>query len=548
MSLDTIDFIEKISIIFKLVKHYFNKSSIEFNIKLSINLANELDFLSKNAGININTNSEYLEQLNKLLKIILDYYPKILKDLNKSDIKRINNHLVSKKTNANNIINIIQCYNEYNEINYVMESIKDNSNQNITIISNNEKILNLITTRLSLEEIEYNNYAQYTKNYYKTSSLFKNKVAYYFNDINNKNLIKITKLLSFLDNIKGNNSNITICDLQNLTAINTSDVVFCLSMNNETWQLKHNLFNKENIDNIFNYILNNSRKLYCLYSSVVNGKPAIKSSLLNKLEVNKQYNLLHNTYNLNLSNMQNCQSDNIKLPEINNNLVLLSSSDIRNLLYEPNKFYFNNILGLHTNKAYEEDNIYNLFKDIFYRYFNKKYKKTYEDILKITEKLDLLHFKKFQQIIEYLEKNYKNDATYLISDNTLLETNINNSLVIKTHCDRIEMRNNTINIKKYCLNKVNNKSSILNGKETNLITQALILKNNRILNDTAAINLEIISPDWHNNTIPVSINSVQISIDNIENYLNNIINTLQHYKQVDILLDNNVINLSSNLL
>ena len=417
----------------------------------------------------------------------------------------------------------------------------------------NEKILNLLTIRLDFENIKYNNNAQYNKNYYQISQIFKNKVAYYFNDSDEQNLIKITKLLSFMDTQKSNDSNINICDFYSLQYIKSSDVVFCLSVNNDTWQLKNNLcFSdmnyKYNIENIFNYILNNSKELYCVYSSVVNGKIAITSSILNKLEVNSHYNLDFINYSLQIKNSKTIKNDNILIPRVNNNLMVLSGSDIRDLLHNPDTFYFNNLLDLKTDNKWDTDNIYTLFKEIFYIHFNKNTNKTYNDILRNVEKLDSLYVKKFQQIIDWLNNNdiINNTFDYTLN-NDLLETYINNNLIIKTHCDRIEINNNTINIKKYCINKSINKGNIMSGKESNLLTQALILKNNKIINEFSEINLEIITPVVNincDNNIPISINKIKLSINEIDNYLENIIKALDIYKGKDITIDKNNIKLS----
>ena len=555
MTLNLIDPIERISILFRLIQHYFNSSSIEFNIKLAIDFADTIDIVKNNKTIiNRVINSEYSEQLNKLLLIILDYYPKILKDLNKTDIN-INNvvHYYNNNNTINKNIHIVNCNNEYNEIDYLLNYISNNINKNISVICMNEKILNLLTIRLDFENIKYNNNAQYNKNYYQISQIFKNKVAYYFNDSDEQNLIKITKLLSFMDTQKSNDSNINICDFYSLQYIKSSDVVFCLSVNNDTWQLKNNLcFSdmnyKYNIENIFNYILNNSKELYCVYSSVVNGKIAITSSILNKLEVNSHYNLDFINYSLQIKNSKTIKNDNILIPRVNNNLMVLSGSDIRDLLHNPDTFYFNNLLDLKTDNKCDTDNIYTLFKDIFYIHFNKNTNKTYNDILRNVEKLDSLYVKKFQQIIDWLNNNdiINNTFDYTLN-NDLLETYINNNLIIKTHCDRIEINNNTINIKKYCINKSINKGNIMSGKESNLLTQALILKNNKIINEFSEINLEIITPVVNincDNNIPISINKIKLSINEIDNYLENIIKALDIYKGKDITIDKNNIKLS----
>ena len=537
MTVNVIDPIERISILFKLIRHYFKSSSIEFNIKLAIDLANTIDYIKGNINIiNKSINSEYSEQLNKLLSIVLDYYPKILKDLNKTDINKSNNYINNTTEYCNNKhINIICCINKYSEVDFILNYIKNNINKNISIICVDEKVLNLLTIRLDFENIKYNNNAQYNKNYYKISPVFKNKIEYYFNDISKNDLIKITKLLSFMDITKYSDSNITVCDFQIYSNnIKDSDVVFCLSMNNYTWQLKNNVwFNstncKYNIDNIFKYILNNSKELYCTYSST-----SIKSSVLNKLEVDNKYNLIFSDYNLPINNPKNIVNNNILIPQINNNLIVLSGSDVRNLLYDPNTFYFNNILGIKNNTKYDENNVYTLFKNIFYVYFGKDNNKTYDDILKNIEELDSLYYKKFQQIIDWLNNNYiiNNNLDYILN-NELLETNINNNLIIKTHCDRIEINNNKINIKKYCINKIANKSSILSGRESNLLTQALILKNNKIINEFSEISLEVVTPDWRSN-VPVNINKFTLPINNINNYLENITNSLKLYSQNDV--------------
>ena len=544
MTVNVIDPIERISILFKLIRHYFKSSSIESNIKLAIDLNNTIDYIKSNSNItNKNINSEYSEQLNKLLSIVLDYYPKILNDLNKTDINKINDYInditeycdnKNNNTICCNAINIIRCTDKYSEIDFILNCVKNNINKNISIICVDEKILNLFTIRLDFENIKYNNNAQYNKNYYKTSQIFKNKIEYYFPDINKNDLIKITKLLSFMDITKYSNSNITVCDFQSLNNIKYSDIVFCLSMNNNTWQLKistlvNNTNCKYNIDSIFKYILNNSKELYCTYSS-----KSIKSSILNKLEVDNEYNLIFSDYNLPINNPKNILNDDILMPKINNNLIVLSGSDVRNLLYDPNTFYFNNILGLKSNNKYNENNTYKLFKDIFYVYFSKDNNKTYDDILKNIEELDFLYYKKFQQIIDWLNNNcIINDSFDCILNNDLLETNINNNLIIKTHCDRIEINNNKINIKKYCANKITNKSSVLYGRESNLLTQALILKNNKIINEFSEINFEVITPDWHSN-VPININKFALPINNINNYLENITNALKIYIKNDI--------------
>ena len=544
MTLNSIDPIEKISILFRLIQHYFKSSSVEFNIKLAINFASTIDYIKNNNSIiSIINNSEYSEQLNKLLLIILDYYPKILNDLNKTDINTNNTICYANKyNNSNKNINIVNCNNEYNEIDYLLDYIKTNINKKISIICMNEKILNLLTIRLDFENITYNNNAQYNKNYYKISQIFKNKVAYYFSDINEKDLIKITKLLSFMDTSKQNDSNINICDFYSLQNIKNNDMVFCLSMNNDTWQLTNNSYFsdiscKYNIENIFNYILNNSKDLYCTYSSVVNGKVAIKSSILNKLETNNKCNLKFINYNLSINNNKTITNSNILIPQVNNNLMVLSGRDIRNLLYDPDSFYFNNLLDIKTDNTYDETNIYTLFKDIFHIYFNKNTNKTYDDILKNVEKLDSLYLKKFQQIIYWLNNNNVINNNYnFILNNDILETSINNNLIIKTHCDRIEINNNIINIKKYCINKFTSKSNIILGKEFNLLTQALILKNNKVINELSEINLEIINPVV-NNDMPISISKIKLSINEIDNYLENITNALEIYNKKNITVD-----------
>ena len=550
MALNLIDPIERISILFRLIQHYFKSSSIEFNIKLAIDFANTIDYIkNNNSTVNKIINSEYSEQLNKLLLIILDYYPKILKDLNKTDINTSNIiNYASKYNNDNKNINIVNCNNEYNEIDYLLNYIKSNTNKNISIICTNEKILNLLTIRLDFENITYNNNAQYNKNYYKISQVFKNKIVYYFNDIGEQNLIKITKLLSFMDTSNPNDSNINIYDFYSLQNIKNSNVVFCLSMNNETWQLKcsphfNNVNHKHNIENIFNYILNNSNELYCVYSSVVNGKVAIKSSILNKLEIDNKYNLNCINYNLSINDNKTISNNIILIPQINDDLMVLSGSDIRNLLHDPDAFYFNNLLDLKKDNKYDGDSIYTLFKDIFYIYFNKNNTKTYDDILRNTEKLDSLYLKKFQQIINWLNDNdiINNNFDYILN-NDLLETYIDNKLIIKTHCDRIEINNSVVNIRKYCVNKITSKSSIILGKESNLLTQALILKNNKIINEFSEINLEIITPASNfdsNNDVPISINNIKISINDIDNYLENIKNALKIYNEKDITVDKN---------
>lgn len=543
MSLNTIDNIEKISILFKLIQQYFKSSSIEFNIKLAIDLSLALDYVKYNNISDITVKSEYSQQLNKLLNIISQYFPKILQDLNKTDIKYNNNYLTSDKIYNNKDINVIQCNNEYNEIDYVVNYIISNINQNISIICVNDKILRLLKIRLDFENIKYNNNSQYNKNYYEISPIIKNKVEYYFNNINKEDIFKITKLLSFLDITETNDKNITICDFKHLNSIQNSDVVFCLSMNNETWQLQNNLWlsnmhYKHNINNIFNYILNNSKKLYCLYSLIVNGKTAIKSSILNKLEVDNNCNLLFNNYDVYINNINNSNNNTIVLPKISNNLIVLNGSDIRNLIYDRELFYYNNVLGLKQRNKDDEDGIYTLFKKIFYNYYNDNYKKLYDDILNNTAKIDSLYLKKFRQIIYWLNTNtniINNNFDYILNNN-LLETNINNNIIIKTHCDRIEINNNTINIKKYSLNKIS-KSSILSGKESNVLTQALILQQNKMINEISEINLEIWNPNWQDD-IPITINKFTLPVINIENHLNNITNALTTY-QDNFEIDNN---------
>ncbi len=582
MSQDIIDPIERISILFKLVQHYFNTSSIEFNIRLALELASTIDYLKIGNKINKNMKSEYYEQLNKILTIVLNYYPKILKDLNKCDINYTNNYLISDRINNYNNINIINCHNSYNEIDYLLNYINNNTNKNIAIICLNEKLINLLTIRLELNNIKYNNNAKYEKNYYKISQLFKNKIEYYFDDINKTDLIKITKLLSFLDSNNNIESNINICDLDSLHDIKNSDTVFCLSMNNNYWQLRNNTwFNitstQYNINNIFNYIANNSKELYCMYSSIVDRKNTIKSSILNKLEIKvqvKQYNQSINnimaiaTYenepsidnfknsnnnsttnntimqsenieSINSINRLTLEKDNCELTskfynlnnKVQNSLMVLNSKDVNNLLYDSDSFYINNILGLKHDNISDKDSICKLFKDIFYVFFNNNHRKTYFDILKITEELDPLYFQKFQQIINYLENNIISSEKFdYVLNNDLLETNINNNIIIKAHCDRIEINNNNISIKKYSINKIKNKNSVILGKETNLLTQALILKNSKVINEYSEINLEVISPDWQiDSKLPITISKFILPFDNINKHLESILNKLEDY-------------------
>ena len=541
MSQDVIDSVEKISILFKLVQHYFNKSSIIFNITLAVELSNTLNYIKNNSQLNNTINSEYAEHLNKLLMIVLDYYPKILKELNKCDVGYHNTYLISDKINSNKNINVIQFSNSYNEIDYLLKYINSNINKNIAIICTNKTILNLLTYRLEFESIPYSNNAKYNKNYYRISQAFKNKVAYYFPNINSKDdLIQITKLLSFMDTKIQSSSNINICDFNSLQVINNSDVVFCLSMNNNDWKLQNNTFfnimsHKYNINNIFNYIVNNSKELYCLYSSIVNRKPVIKSSVLNKLTPNNKCNVVIENYTMPINDKQYIINNSLVIPNINDNLIVLSGRDVSNLLYDTKSFYINNILGLKKDIKNNKDNIYMLFKNIFYTYFNKNSNNNYLEILNIAEKLDPLYYKKFKQIIAWLRNNfYTNPDLEYVFSNDLLQTIIDNNIVIKTHCDRIEIKNNRINIKKYAINKIANKNSILSGKESNLLTQALILKINKIINEFSEITLEIISPNWNiNANTPITINKITLPLDNIDKYLDNIINALKNYNTLE---------------
>ena len=128
MPLEIIDPIEKISILFKLIQQYFKSSSVEFNIKLAIDLSTALDYIKYNNNITYEDKSEYSQQLNKLLSIIQQYFPKILQDLNKTDTNNTKQYyFTADKIEYNKIINVIQCNNKYNEIDYVIEYIIHNN-------------------------------------------------------------------------------------------------------------------------------------------------------------------------------------------------------------------------------------------------------------------------------------------------------------------------------------------------------------------------------------------------------------------------------------
>ena len=88
------------------------------------------------------------------------------------------------------------------------------------------------------------------------------------------------------------------------------------------------------------------------------------------------------------------------------------------------------------------------------------------------------------------------------------------------------------------INKIS-KSNVLSGKESNILTQALILQKNNMINDISEINIEILTPNWQYET-PITITKFTLSFNNIQNYFDSIINALTNYNE-NISIDNSLI-------
>lgn len=590
--MSSINPIERISILSRLVLKYCGDFSFIDSVKLAKDLANTIDELNS-FNISLKTLEEefitffpeHWKKRTQFLLIITKYWPEILSELNKEDVEKNHNTNYKFKCISKNIrkeidikeiknkINIFNANDIYEEIDFIIQTIKNNLSKTISIVSSDASFSEVLYNRLQLEKIDFSsnfenfdrsdeniksfldnlNDLKNTENINQDLSNFLEEINKNFGDfmdVSEKDFRKlITLMLDFLilEKKKKNISIIKVGDIK----YSCDDIIIATSLNMDSWKFKDkggywlhpsirkkiglpdpNSF-KTLLEDDFYSLFNNISEVFLTRSSKINGSNCYKSSILSKFELTcKKQNLplIYCSFARNFST----KNDYIQPKLVNSYCYFpheLSSKSIELLMQNPDAFYAKEILGLtpiDTDTKLRDLSIF--FKNLMHSYFKKDQKA--EAWLDLIKSIDFFNYQKCKNIINWLERR---DKGYFNSFNNVkgaMNLNINNSqLTIFSFADRIEKNHDGASLITYKLSSSTSTKEILYGAKSSILTTCLIAKKGGFENLKSQINeIQIWSISAYEEN-PIDIKTLEINNDLIDNFEYRLRDVLNKYSQ-----------------
>ena len=551
MSLNKITKIERIALLSQLVKKYCLSADITKIIKLAKDLANVIDELrcldvdfKTLSNEFINLFPEHWQERTNFLLIVIRYWRQILAEKNLCDIDIsqtfFNSEELIKAYDVERIyqkISICSTENIYEEIDFIINIVKNNSNEQIAIASPDKYFTRYLMTRFDDEEI---NYSSYCDN--KLSETFLEEIRNNFDVKNDDELIEIAKELSDInDNFDMKNAHVLLIYPKYIYKIPKNCIVIYSELNERTWKpqyagyfwlhyiLRKNLGLAHDMcidENMFCYGIKTSSKAYLIRSLKSGGQNNKKSSLLAKLEViaekqKKQICKLDNTKSCDMfpdkqKYKETITTEYFKLPSE------IDVYELEKLISNPLYFYAQKILNLvPTIVAPKMFEINKILKKLVLSCFNGQ---SQDVLMHSLKNVDLLAYFKGKEIVKKI-KPIKSSISNIRGEIVLQDFGIK-----LTGCADLIVENDS-NSTLFCIvssNTISTKQIIYEGN-SHLLSLCFIAENhgfkglNKPIRKIKILNLNEINDGNFNEK------EIEISEQNLEDFKKRLNENLKNY-------------------
>jgi hypothetical protein len=565
--------IERISILTRFVLKYCDTINIIDAVKLAAELANVIDELNYyHIDLNkLESNfyfyfSEHWKRRTQFLLIITKYWPEVLKELGKSDIKpEIGKSLYFKneKYNCNvkgisNYFNINSIKNDFSyfeaedifqECQFILKTIHENTNDFISIVVPNTQLYEMLIIEFNIENIAYTSYVEKFDKNKQYSSEFLNQVKKYFGDFGVISQNTFDRLLKELvkhnadKKVKTNISLIKINDIKYCL----DDIIILSSMNEENWKAEYNgeywlhksirekigLCHYENSRNLiednFYCVFNGKSKVFFTRAKKIMGMHTLESSILAKFRakckinnIDIKNNYIENKY------LKSDKLDDTSFSEKFDLPLELSSRSIELLMKNPYGFYAKEILSISPNNIIDNkiQNIAIAFKKLINSYYIDKNKTP--EILNIMKEIDFFYYQKFLNILNWLNETRPNyqESFYNILGKTKISEEFPTN--IYSYADTIKNYNDYSILINYKIKSNESIKDIIEGNSSYILTTAFIAENAGFNGILPIREVQIWSLSSYGKN-PIDIRTLEISNELIFNYKKRLENFLYHY-------------------
>ncbi|MDR1475868.1 MAG: hypothetical protein LBI20_00925 [Holosporales bacterium] len=495
---------------------------------------------------------EHWKRRTNFLLIVTNFWPEILRELGKIDLKPIKNrecfHLPLREEESEILteINIFEANDILHEIQFIVSTVRSNKHQNkITIVSPDEDISNLLRFRFETEDIKYISARENNEDFDKKKVI--SEIEKYFGNMILENDHEFMQLVSELSTLylsdKLNwSAGIILLDNISLATQAKSDITICTAMNEMSWYSTicdmywlHQFIRqkiglptvddlKKRVEADFYNVINSCKEVFLTRSKEVKKTNTQKCSILAKLEMYCKRQKL----NLNYCDKEMSYHQLVTEPTNNfsvNNFIIperLGVSSLALLMKNPYDFFAKHSLGVEsTDVDYEFRKMTAAFRELIKIYFCDK-----EEIwpqLEIIKQIDFFYYQKCLSMIEWLASNYQEiDGECDIRGSTVIG---DSGIELYGYVDRIENYENYAVLSYfYALFNPPTIREILYGDDCSILATCLIAEKNGFPEINVPIReVRIYSPALNDENAAFSVKSLEISrtlIQDFENQIN----------------------------
>jgi hypothetical protein len=553
---NSISEIERLSILNKLIEECCWTSSITQSIRLAKDLARTIDEfnLHKIASDKLTEElssffSEHWQQRTKFLRIVTKYWPMMLKERGKTDIKtykyedKIPNSYINLKTITHDVmsgVDVFEAESIYDEIEFIVRKIEEKRDKKIAVISPDNNFTKLISEKLKFIGIEFT--SETNDEIEKIPPEFLEEIERNFPDVSEDDKVILAgELLSFVKIKKEEDKGVFILGLNN-TPLNT-DVIFCVNLNEDSWQygdygkfLLHSSIRRklklrdisEYVENCFCTYIKSANEIYLTRAKKTNGTDKCRAPVFAKFKAMCQKNNLKINYTEKLEKrffISPTIQQSIKFDVFPN---ILTSQDIELLMKNPEGFYAKKILDLQTNDINKcEQNFFVVFKKIMRECFTNG--TSLQLLLSSVKELDFFRYQKCINVVNWLQKRSevhesKNDIYGKIRVQ-------NFDIELRGHCDRVEFNGDFASIISYRTTTPQSVKEIIYGSESSVMTTCLIADKGGFEEIKKPIEEIQIWSIASSGKEPIDIKNISISKDIIKSFEERFVETLKNYEQ-----------------
>jgi hypothetical protein len=499
--------------------------------------------------------SEHWKRRTNFLLIVADFWPKILKELEKKDVGLTGPYHRDPEYFPANVavdpeilqrICICESDDIFQELEFVNSIVLQNKRKRVAIISPDENSFTLLRFKLKINNIE------------RTDNLDKSvldEIERHFGDMipgDDNEFRKIINELSELNTSKTKLESIdNIVLANNIGIIDQSvfDIVICTSMNEGAWYpiicgeywLHQSIRQKigiptkntlqQQMESDFYDLIRTSDEVFLTRACRINKSEARKSSILAKLEMRCREARLPINY---CQKDRKCNSTTRTVSSTNSisNFIIpkrLSAGSLRLLMQNPYGFYARYSLGIEstdTNKKLSEKA--NAFRKLIKIYLRNE--SELDQHLELAKQIDFFYYQQCLSMIDWMRSNYREPLGVCdVSGYTVLG---DSDVELRGSIDIIEDLGDYSSASYFQAFSPSSARELLYGADCAILDTCLIAEKNGLPEIKAPIReIKIYWPTPQSESSPFSVKILEISGNLIEDFENRVYDLLGRFSK-----------------